>query len=68
MLKIKHYFNNYRPDIKFVCLKSNQERTTEDIEVLGKNLAEEVNKILANELALHNIESISFIGHSLGTL
>ena len=68
MLKIKHYFNNYRSDIKFICLKSNQEKTTEDIGILGKNFAEEVDKHLANELAMHNIETISFIGHSLGTL
>lgn len=66
MLKMKHYFSNYRPDARFYCIKSNEEKTTEDIGQLGLNLANEVNKIIEMDFVTGSIESISFIGHSMG--
>jgi pimeloyl-ACP methyl ester carboxylesterase len=66
MLKMKHYFSNYRPDVRFICIKSNEEKTTDDIGELGLNLAADVNKLLENDFVAGNIESVSFIGHSMG--
>lgn len=66
MLKIKHYFSNYRPDVRFICIKSNEEKTTEDIAQLGFNLATEVRKLIENDFVAGCIKSISFIGHSMG--
>ena len=66
MLKIKHYFSNYRQDARFVCIKANEDDTTGDIRELGSNFAKEVAYVLEKEFIAHSIESVSFIGHSLG--
>lgn len=68
MLKIKHYFSNYRQDIRFVNIKANEEKTTDDIYELGLNFAHDVIKVLEMDYIAGKIESISFIGHSMGTL
>ena len=66
-LKIKHYFGLYRPDITFINCKSNEADTTCDINLLGLRFAEEVMKALEPFHAKQQIESVSFIGHSLGS-
>ena len=68
MLKVKHYFSNYRQDLRFVCIRANEEKTTEDIYDLGLNFAEDVKRVLEMDYIAGNIDSISFIGHSMGTL
>lgn len=68
MLKIKHYFSNYRHDARFFCVQVNEDKTTEDIQSLGLNFAAEVKKTLEPDFLAGSIESISFIGHSMGRL
>lgn len=68
MIKIKHYFANCRQDVKFHIARCNEERTTEDIATLGINFAKEVEKILTVDAENDSIDTISFVGHSLGGL
>jgi Putative serine esterase (DUF676) len=68
MLKIKHYFANYRQDVRFYVAKDNEDKTTDDIATLGINFAKEVEKALEIDSKAGTIESISFMGHSLGGL
>jgi Putative serine esterase (DUF676) len=68
-LKLKHYFALQRPDVYFHNVKCNaQEKTTQNIGHLGEMFAVEVRTVLRDFLKKDVIETISFIGHSLGGL
>ena len=68
MLKIKHYFSTADPKLHFYCAKENEGDTTQDIWEMGLKLAAEISKVIEINTKHEDLNSISFIGHSLGGL
>lgn len=68
MLKLVHYFKIINPDVYYYCSRSNEKDTTADIETMGNNLAKEIDLMLKRYQEEDRLESVSFIGHSLGGL
>lgn len=55
------------PDASFLCSTINENKTDENIKVMGERLAEEIRRTIMR-LAPNIIYRISFIGHSMGGL
>lgn len=68
MIKFKHYLKLSVPDAFIISSKSNQGKTTEHIGLQGRNLANEIDELLDKPLKEGSLKSISFVGHSLGSL
>lgn len=68
MLKFKTYFGLERPDVLFFASRTNEEDTTRDIGAMGFSFSREVEGQVCLVHAQGTLESISFIGHSLGNL
>lgn len=68
MLKLVHYLKVINPDVFYYCSRSNEKDTTLDIEAMGGNLAKELDSMLNRYHEEKRLESVSFIGHSLGGL
>lgn len=67
MLVIRRFFGLYYPHVSVLMSNSNENRTDDDIEEMGKRLAEEVRDFLV-ALGCVGCLKLSFIGHSLGGL
>lgn len=68
MLKLSHYFKLVNRDIFYYCSRVNEQDTTEDIGKMGEKLANEIENLVSRYLEENRLESISFVGHSLGGL
>ncbi|OMJ84322.1 hypothetical protein SteCoe_14608 [Stentor coeruleus] len=63
---IRNQISLFKPNTILMCSNKNEEHTENDIENMGKRLAEEIIEFI-NEMGNQNRPSkISFIGHSLG--
>ncbi|OMJ68881.1 hypothetical protein SteCoe_33535 [Stentor coeruleus] len=65
---IRNQIALFKSNTLLMCSSKNEDHTEEDIEKMGKRLAEEVVTFIDDWCAQTRISKISFIGHSLGGL
>ena len=68
LLKMKHFLSMIRPGTIFHSAKCNEEVTTEDIAIMGINLARETENLVTAYESKGGLDSLSFIGYSMGGL
>ncbi|OMJ87350.1 hypothetical protein SteCoe_10945 [Stentor coeruleus] len=66
MRKIRSHLSVFNKNLTVVCAYSNEGKTNGDIQKMGKRLAKEVNIFASENFSNNKLNTISFIGYSLG--
>jgi pimeloyl-ACP methyl ester carboxylesterase len=68
MKLFKNNISLLHPDTLFLCACSNEDRTDDDIMVMGQRLANEVKGYINEWVPEKGLGRLSFVGHSMGGL